>query len=77
MTPRRRRVVVTVERTAKRWKALLLIGAGLTVLATIAIATRMHDLQPSVIEMRIAAFSFIAGILLILIALFGGWWNHG
>jgi hypothetical protein len=86
---RRRNTVQTVELTGKRWKALILVGALLTILGALLWCSGLGllpgALLPNVnVSPDRAAQAFVTGLMLIIVGLVlyivgrvGAWWYHG
>lgn len=69
--------VVTIEKTAKKWKRLQLIGALLTIVGTVfcAAAGASHASQP--VAAGGTLLLFVGGLGLFICARIGAWWHHG
>lgn len=73
--------VQTIQLTSKRWKGLMLVGF-LMVVAGAAASGMLIAREPRLLSHPtwlavIAAAIFIAGLVLLVIARLGAWWDHG
>lgn len=74
--------VWTIERTGKTWKLLLLIGVVL-MLAGLALGALAFDVRhmrfdrPTPLSFYAGAVLALAGVVLMIVARIGAWWNHG
>jgi hypothetical protein len=77
--------VQMIEKTGKRWKAAMLIGALLTIVGCsgilLAFSAVDHNLPNASSETgkRVALWLLLAvpGFIIYVIARVGAWWNHG
>lgn len=73
--------VQTIQLTSKRWKGLMLVALGLIVLGA-AIGGWLLFRDPRLLTrptwlMLGAVGTFIAGIIVLIVARLGAWWDHG
>jgi hypothetical protein len=73
--------VQTIQLTSKRWKALMLVAFIMVVAGAsaggILLAREPRLLTHPTWLMVIAAALFIAGLVLLVMARVGAWWDHG
>lgn len=73
--------VQTIERTGKKWKAWMLLGAITMVLSVLGAigAVAIANIAPdqAATALLLSALVFFVGFVMFLIGLIGGWWYHG
>ena len=67
--------VLTVEATAKRWKAIQLAGAGIITVGLICLAFFMS--AGSELPLRVTGLILFAGLCTTIYGTFMAWWHHG
>ena len=67
--------VVTVEATAKKWKAVQLAGAGIITAGLICLAFFMS--AGSGWPLRVTGLILFAGLCITIYGSFMAWWHHG
>jgi small-conductance mechanosensitive channel len=67
--------VVTIEKTAKRWKKAKLLAFGLLLFAFVLMIVGASASSPA--TSVAAVLAFIGAIGVGVYAAFGAWWHHG
>jgi hypothetical protein len=62
------KAVITTQQTSKRYKALQLVGVGMTILGLVLFSGENDD---------VAGYTFVTGIGLWIGAKVRAWWDHG
>jgi hypothetical protein len=68
---------IVIEKTAKRWKGLQLIGALTMILGVMTCAGSASQPQSNENTVAVATLAAVAGLFIFIIGRFLAWWNHG
>lgn len=70
-------MTVTIQKTAKKWKLMILFGAIISVVGLTMVYVGMQEASPSPSLNGAALWTLPIGIGLVLVGKAGAWWNHG